>query len=271
MTNPTSPILSIQNLEVIYNHVMPVLKGVSLEVGEGQIIALLGNKGSGKSTTMKTISRTLNSDRGEFQRGVIEFEGESIIPWLAHELEKWGLVYVEDRHNYFEHLTVEENLITAAYTLKGGPRAIHRALDRIYEFFPRLRHQRNTLTGFTLAGEKEMVAIGCALISRPQMLLLDEPSRDLSPIVVEEIYESLKRLNQMEGLSILVSEQDPTMALQYSDYAYVLENGTITAQGTPDVLERIPHIQMLKSGFGRNNRHSMRDCRQVRRRKRWLA
>src|ERR1051325_8145816 len=219
------PILSVLNIEVIYDHVILVLKGVSLEVSEGQIVALLGANGAGKTTTLKAISNLLRAERGDVTKGQILFRGERIDQLNPAELVRRGICQVMEGRHCFQHLTVEENLLTGAYTggaLGGG---IKDDLEKVYSYFPRLKERRHSQSGYTSGGEQQMTAIGRALMARPNTILLDEPSMGLAPQLVEEIFEIVRSLNRKEGVSFLLAEQNTNIALRYADYGYILENG----------------------------------------------
>ena len=271
MSAQTNSIVSLNNIEVIYNHVILVLKGVSLEVPEGGIVSLLGANGAGKSTTLKAISRILSAERGDVTKGTIEFRGERVDQLTAADLVKRGLIQVMEGRHCFEHLTVEENLLTGAYTLPGGRLAARRALERAYEYFSLLKDRRNTLAGFISGGEQQMTAMGRALMSDPKMLLLDEPSLGLAPKLVEDIFEIIKSLNQKEGLSVLLAEQNTHMALAYGDYGYILENGRVVMDGHAAELRENEDVKEFYLGLGGEGRKNYRDAKHYRRRKRWLA
>ncbi len=275
-TNPAtgenrSPVLSINNIEVIYDHVILVLKGVSLEVPKGGIVALLGANGAGKSTTLKAISNLLRAERGDVTKGTIEFEGERIDALTPNDLVKRGVIQVMEGRHIFEHLTVEENLLTGAYTRRDGRGAIQKDLDMVYGYFPRLRERRNAQAGYASGGEQQMCAIGRALMSRPKMMLLDEPSMGLAPQLVEEILEIVKRLNEQEGVSILLAEQNTNVALRYAQYGYILENGRVVMDGAAEALRTNEDVTEFYLGLSSGGRKSYRDVKQYRRRKRWLA
>jgi branched-chain amino acid transport system ATP-binding protein len=257
-------LLSVNNIEVIYDHVILVLKGVSLEVPEGGIVALLGANGAGKTTTLKAISNLLRSERGEVTKGSIEFRGERIEGLTPNELVKKGVIQVMEGRHCFEHLTIEENLLTGAYT-RGGKRA---EIDRD---FPRLKERRGAQAGYTSGGEQQMCAIGRALMSRPQMILLDEPSMGLAPQLVEEIFDIVQRLNKQEGVSILLAEQNTNMALKYATYGYILENGRVVMDGDAETLGGNEDVKEFYLGLSAGGRRSYRDVKHYKRRKRWLA
>ena len=229
---PAQPnILAVNNIEVIYDHVILVLKGVSLVVPEGGIVALLGANGAGKTTTLKAISNLIRSERGEVTKGSIEFEGKRIEAQTANELVRRGCIQVMEGRHCFGHLTIEENLLTGAFTRRDGNAAIKRDIEMVYDYFPRLRERRTSLAGYTSGGEQQMTAIGRALMSRPKMILLDEPSMGLAPQLQEEIFEIVKKLNEQEGVSFLLAEQNTNIALRYATYGYILESGRIVMDG----------------------------------------
>ena len=271
MSENGTPLLAVNNVEVIYDHVILVLKGVSLEVPAGGISALLGANGAGKTTTLKAISNLLRSERGEVTKGSIEFRGERVDSLTPNELVKKGVIQVMEGRHCFEHLTIEENLLTGAYTRGGKRGEIERDLQMVYSYFPRLKERRNAQAGYTSGGEQQMCAIGRALMSRPQMILLDEPSMGLAPQLVEEIFEIVKRLNQQEGVSILLAEQNTNMALRYSRYGYILENGRVVLDGAADALRENEDVKEFYLGLSGGGRKSYRDVKHYRRRKRWLA
>jgi branched-chain amino acid transport system ATP-binding protein len=224
-------ILSIKNIEVIYDHVILVLKGVSLDVPKGGIVALLGANGAGKTTTIKSISNILKTERGEVTKGSISFEGNEIQDLSPTELVKRGVVQVMEGRHCFEHLTVEENLLTGAYIRQDGRKAIANDLEKVYEYFPRLRERRKSQAGYTSGGEQQMVAVGRALMAKPKLILLDEPSMGLAPQLVEEIFGIVKSLNEKEGVTFLLAEQNVSVALRYATYGYILENGRVVIDG----------------------------------------
>jgi branched-chain amino acid transport system ATP-binding protein len=251
--------------------VILVLKGVSLEVSEGGIVALLGANGAGKTTTLKAISNLLRSERGEVTKGSIEFRGERIDSLTPNELVKKGVIQVMEGRHCFEHLTIEENLLTGAYTRGGKRGEIDRDLQMVYSYFPRLKERRSAQAGYTSGGEQQMTAIGRALMSRPQMILLDEPSMGLAPQLVEEIFEIVKRLNQQEGVSILLAEQNTNIALRYATYGYILENGRVVMDGDAETLGNNEDVKEFYLGLSAGGRKSYRDVKHYKRRKRWLA
>ncbi|MBE9557804.1 MAG: ABC transporter ATP-binding protein [Proteobacteria bacterium] len=263
--------LSVNNIEVIYDHVILVLKGVSLEVPEGGIVALLGANGAGKSTTLKAISNLLHAERGEVTKGAILFEGETVQALTPNDLVKRGVIQVMEGRHCFEHLTVEENLLTGAYTRKDGRAAIQRDMELVYDYFPRLRERRTSLAGYTSGGEQQMTAIGRALMARPKMILLDEPSMGLAPQLVETIFETVKRLNEQEGVTFLLAEQNTNVALKYATHGYILENGRVVLDGDAKSLRDNEDVKEFYLGLSTSGRKSYRDVKHYKRRKRWLA
>ena len=263
--------LSVNNIEVIYDHVILVLKGVSLEVPEGGIVALLGANGAGKSTTLKAISNLLHAERGEVTKGAILFEGETVQALTPNDLVKRGVIQVMEGRHCFEHLTVEENLLTGAYTRKDGRAAIQRDIELVYDYFPRLRERRASLAGYTSGGEQQMTAIGRALMARPKMILLDEPSMGLAPQLVETIFETVKRLNEQEGVTFLLAEQNTNVALKYATHGYILENGRVVLDGDAKSLRENEDVKEFYLGLSTSGRKSYRDVKHYKRRKRWLA
>ncbi len=270
-TAAAQPLLSVNNIEVIYNHVILVLKGVSLQVPEGSIVALLGANGAGKTTTLKAISNLLRAERGDITKGHIDFRAERVEALNPSALVKKGLIQVMEGRHCFAHLTVEENLLTGAYTRTDGNRAINDELEKVYTFFPRLKVRRKSLAGYTSGGEQQMTAIGRALMSKPNMILLDEPSMGLAPQLVEEIFEIVHRLNKEAKVSFLVAEQNTNMALRYADYGYILENGRVVMDGPASQLRENADVKEFYLGLGAGGRMSFRDVKHYRRRKRWLA
>jgi branched-chain amino acid transport system ATP-binding protein len=265
------PILVLNNIEVIYDHVILVLKGVSLAVPKGGIVALLGANGAGKTTTLKAISNLLHSERGEVSKGAILFEGIEVHALSPNELVRRGCIQVMEGRHCFGHLTVEENLLTGAFTRTVGKVEIKRDLDLVYSYFPRIAERRSALAGYTSGGEQQMCAIGRALMSRPKMILLDEPSMGLAPQIVEEIFEIVKRLNEKESVSFLLAEQNTNMALKYSQYGYILENGRVVLDGEAKALSENEDVKEFYLGVGERGRRSFRDVKHYKRRKRWLA
>jgi len=271
MTTPAKPLLSVNNIEVIYNHVILVLKGVSLSVPEGGIVALLGANGAGKSTTLKSISNLLRAERGEVTKGSIDYDGQRVDQLTAADLVTRGLIQVMEGRHCFVHLTVEENLLTGAYTRTDGAKAVSDSLELVYTYFPRLRERRKALAGYTSGGEQQMTAIGRALMSKPRMILLDEPSMGLAPQLVEEIFEIVARLNRETRTSFLIAEQNTNMALRYANTGYILENGRIVMEGDAAHLRENEDVKEFYLGMGSGGRKSFKDVKHYRRRKRWLA
>lgn len=269
--SPSPFLLSVNNIEVIYDHVILVLKGVSLDVPESKIVALLGANGAGKSTTLKTISNLLRGERGEVTKGSVEFRGERIDNLTPPDLVKRGVVQVMEGRHVFGHLTVEENLLTGAFTRKDGRAEIRADLEKVYGYFPRLKERRNAMAGFTSGGEQQMTAVGRALMARPTMILLDEPSMGLAPQIVEEIFSIVKNLNEKEGVSILLAEQNTNVALRFADYGYILENGRVVMDGEAKALAANEDVKEFYLGISKSGRKSFRDVKHYRRRKRWLA
>jgi branched-chain amino acid transport system ATP-binding protein len=266
-----APILSVNNIEVIYDHVILVLKGVSLDVPEGGIVALLGANGAGKTTTLKAISNLLHAERGDVTKGSIEFAGNQVHDLSPNELVKRGCIQVMEGRHCFGHLTVEENLLTGAYTRKDGQGAIKADMDLVYTYFPRLKDRRTSLAGYISGGEQQMTAIGRALMSRPKMILLDEPSMGLAPQLVEEIFEIVKRLNGDEKVSFLLAEQNTNIALRYATYGYILENGRVVLDGEAHSLRENEDVKEFYLGIAGADRKSFRNVKHYKRRKRWLA
>jgi branched-chain amino acid transport system ATP-binding protein len=264
-------LLSVENIEVIYDHVILVLKGVSLDVENGRIVALLGANGAGKSTTLKAISNLLGAERGDVTKGSITFDGERIDKLNPSLVVKRGIVQVMEGRHCFAHLTVEENLLTGAFT-RGGARAeIAADLDKVYNYFPRLKLRRTSLAGYTSGGEQQMTAVGRALMARPRMILLDEPSMGLAPQMVAEIFEIIRDLNQKENVSFLLAEQNTNVALHNAHYGYILENGRVVMDGPSAELADNEDVKEFYLGISTSGRKSYRDSKHYRRRKRWLA
>jgi len=264
-------LLEVNNIEVIYNHVILVLKGVSLSVPKGGITALLGGNGAGKTTTLKAISNLLKSERGEVTKGTIAFRGARVEDRAPADLVTSGVVQVMEGRHCFEHLTVEENLLTGAYTRRAPKAEIAADLELVYSYFPRLRERRRSQAGYTSGGEQQMVAIGRALMSRPEMILLDEPSMGLAPQLVEQIFEIVKSLNESEGYTFLLDEQNTNVALRFAHYGYILENGRVVMDGPAHELRENPDVKEFYLGVAEEGRKSFRDVRSYRRRKRWLS
>ncbi|HEY3180389.1 MAG TPA: ABC transporter ATP-binding protein [Casimicrobiaceae bacterium] len=267
----TRAYLSINNIEVIYDHVILVLKGVSLEVPEGKIVALLGANGAGKTTTLKAISNLLRAERGDVTKGTIEFAGKRVDRLTPNDLVRMGVCQVMEGRHCFAHLTVEENLLTGAFTRKGPRAEIAEALEKVYHYFPRLKQRRGSLAGYTSGGEQQMTAIGRALMARPAMILLDEPSMGLAPQIVEEIFEIVRGLNANERVSFLLAEQNTMVALRFADYGYILENGRVVMDGEARELSANEDVKEFYLGLSTAGRRSFRDVKHYRRRKRWLA
>ena len=264
-------LLEVNNIEVIYNHVILVLKGVSLNVPKGGITALLGGNGAGKTTTLKAISGLLASERGEVTKGSIKYRGGLIQHQDPAETVKKGVVQVMEGRHCFEHLTVEENLMTGSYTRTDGKAAIAADLEMVYNYFPRLRERRKSQAGYTSGGEQQMCAVGRALMSRPETILLDEPSMGLAPQLVEQIFEIVKEINEKEGVTFLLAEQNTNVALRYSHYGYILESGRVVMDGPAKDLRENQDVKEFYLGMSDEGRKSFRDVRSYRRRKRWLA
>ncbi len=265
------PVLSINNIEVIYNHVILVLKGVSLDVPLGGITALLGANGAGKTTTLKAVSNLLRAERGDVTKGTIEFKGERIDQLTPNEMVKRGCIQVMEGRHCFEHLTIEDNLLAGAFTRRDGRAAIAQDLEMVYNYFPRLRERRTSQAGYTSGGEQQMCAIGRALMSRPTTILLDEPSMGLAPQLVEEIFEIVKKLNENEGVSFLLAEQNTNIALRYAKYGYILENGRVVLDGEASALRDNEDVKEFYLGVSGENRRSFKNVKAYKRRKRWLA
>jgi branched-chain amino acid transport system ATP-binding protein len=262
--------LTVNNIEVIYDHVILVLKGVSLQVPEGKIVALLGANGAGKSTTLKSISNLLRAERGDVTKGSIEFRGERVDKLNPSELVRRGVIQVMEGRHCFAHLTVEDNLLTGAFTRRGKA-DIRADLEKVYGYFPRLKHRRTSLAGYTSGGEQQMTALGRALMARPTMILLDEPSMGLAPQIVEEIFEIVRDLNQREHVSFLLAEQNTNVALRFADYGYILETGRVVMEGTSEMLSTNEDVKEFYLGLSAGERRNYRDAKHYRRRKRWLA
>jgi len=267
----SAAILSVNNIEVIYGRVILVLKGVSLAVPARGIVALLGANGAGKTTTLKAISNLLHAERGAVTKGTIVFDGSEVQRLSPNELVRRGCVQVMEGRHCFGHLTIEENLLTGAFTRRDGRVAIRRDLENVYRYFPRLRERRGAMAGYTSGGEQQMCAIGRALMSRPKMVLLDEPSMGLAPQIVEEIFQIVKGLNEKEGVSFLLAEQNTHLALKYAAYGYILENGRIVLDGTSEALRQNDDVKEFYLGIAEGQRKSFRAAKHYKRRKRWLA
>ena len=268
-SNTSEDVLIVNNIEVVYSHVILVLKGVSLKVKKGGITALLGGNVAGKSTTLKSISNLLASERGEVTKGSVTYSNEYIHDLDPSQLVKKGVIQVMEGRHCFEHLTVEENLLTGAYT-RTNNKEVKEDLERVYNYFPRLRDRRTSLAGYTSGGEQQMIAIGRALMAHPTMILLDEPSMGLAPQLVKQIFEIVAEINRKEGVTILLAEQNTNMALQYAEYAYILENGRVVMEGTAESMRDNEDVKEFYLGISGEGRQSFKDVKQYRRRKRWL-
>jgi branched-chain amino acid transport system ATP-binding protein len=263
-------LLVVNNIEVVYDHVILVLKGVSLEVPERGVVALLGANGAGKTTTLKAISNLLRAERGEVTKGSIELGGRSIAALSPSDLVKLGVVQVMEGRHCFEHLTVEENLLTGAYTRTDGKTVIEQDLEMVYAYFPALKERRRAQAGYTSGGEQQMTAIGRGLMARPKVILLDEPSMGLAPQLVEEIFEIVARLNTEAGVTFLLAEQNTNVALRYAHYGYILENGRVVLDGDAAALRGNEDVKEFYLGLSSSGRKSFRDIKSYKRRKRWL-
>ena len=271
MASASTPILSVNNIEVIYDHVILVLKGVSLSVPQGGITALLGANGAGKTTTLKAISNLLRTERGEVTKGSIVFDGREVQALSPDNLVRRGCIQVLEGRRCFGHLSVEDNLAAGAFTRRDGKAAIRADLDLVYDYFPRLKLRRTSQAGYTSGGEQQMVAIGRALMSRPKMILLDEPSMGLAPQLVEEIFEIVKKLNEEQGVSFLLAEQNTNTALRFAKYGYILESGRVVLDGEASALRENEDVKEFYLGVAGDGRKSFRDVTHYKRRKRWLA
>ncbi|MGE8318417.1 MAG: ABC transporter ATP-binding protein [Comamonas sp.] len=265
-----APLLVVNGIEVIYNHVILVLKGVSLSVPQGGIVAILGGNGAGKTTTLRAISNLLKGERGEVTKGSIEFDGERIENLSPAELVKRGVVQVMEGRHCFAHLTIEENLLTGSYT-RTDKGEIAANLDKVYNYFPRLKTRRTSQAAYTSGGEQQMCAIGRALMSNPRMVLLDEPSMGLAPQIVEEVFNIVQDLNQKEKVTFVLAEQNTNMALKYADYGYIMESGRIMMDGAACELASNEDVKEFYLGVGGGERKSFKDVKSYKRRKRWLA
>ena len=269
--NFSESILKLNNIEVMYHEVILVLKGVSIEVPKRGIVALLGANGAGKSTTLKSISGLLKHEEGEVTDGSIEFIGEKIHHLPAEEIARRGIIKVIEGRRVFGHLTVEENLRVGAH-LRGDGSALKERLEMVYQYFPRLVTRRNVLAGFISGGEQQMAVIGRALMAQPKLMLLDEPSMGLAPLLIKEIFEIITRLNKEEGIPLLLVEQNVKLALTVAPYAYVLENGRLVMHDTSDRLKENPDIRDFYLGLSDiGERKSFRNLKHYKRRKRWLT
>ncbi len=269
--NSADTLLDVNGIEVIYNHVILVLKGVSLRVPEGRIVALMGGNGAGKTTTLRAVSNLLASERGEVTKGSIQLRGERIEKLSTSDMVERGVIQVMEGRHCFAHLTIEDNLMTGAYTRKDGKAAVGATLEKVYNYFPRLKERRSSQAAYTSGGEQQMCAIGRALMANPKMVLLDEPSMGLAPQIVEEVFEIVKDLNTKENVTFLLAEQNTNMALRYADYGYILESGRIVMDGAASELANNEDVKEFYLGVGGGDRKSFRDVKSYRRRKRWLA
>ena len=269
--NAADTLLDVNGIEVIYNHVILVLKGVSLQVPEGRIVALMGGNGAGKTTTLRAVSNLLASERGEVTKGSIQLRGERIEKLSTSDMVERGVIQVMEGRHCFAHLSIEDNLMTGAYTRKDGKAAVGATLEKVYAYFPRLKERRASQAAYTSGGEQQMCAIGRALMANPKMVLLDEPSMGLAPQIVEEVFEIVKDLNTKEHVTFLLAEQNTNMALRYADYGYILESGRIVMDGAASELANNEDVKEFYLGVGGGDRKSFRDVKSYRRRKRWLA
>ena len=268
--DPKNIVLNVNGIEVIYNHVILVLKGVSLTVPEGNIVAILGGNGAGKTTTLRAVSNLLQGERGEVTKGSIELRGERIENLSPSELVQRGVVQVMEGRHCFAHLTIEENLLTGSYTRKDKGE-ISRNLEKVYTYFPRLKTRRTSQAAYTSGGEQQMCAIGRALMANPSMVLLDEPSMGLAPQIVQEVFEIVKDLNRKEKVTFLLAEQNTNMALKYADYGYIMESGRVVMDGVASDLANNEDVKEFYLGVGGGERKSFKDVKSYKRRKRWLA
>lgn len=271
MSATPNTFLSVNNIEVIYNHVILVLKGVSFSVPEGSIVALLGGNGAGKTTTLRAVSNLLHGERGEVTKGSIELKGERVEALTPADLVKRGVVQVMEGRHCFGHLTIEENLLTGAYTRTDGKAAVQESLEKVYNFFPRLKTRRTSQAAYTSGGEQQMCAIGRALMANPKMVLLDEPSMGLAPQIVEEVFSIVKQLNEQEKVTFVLAEQNTSIALRYADFGYILENGRVVMEGTAANLRDNEDVKEFYLGLSSQGRKSFREVKHYRRRKRWLS
>ena len=266
----TTPLVEVNGIEVIYNHVILVLKGVSLQVPHQSIVALLGGNGAGKTTTLRAISNLLKGERGEVTKGGVTLEGEQIQNLSPAELVKRGVVQVMEGRHCFAHLTIEENLLTGSYT-RTDKGEIAANLEKVYTYFPRLKTRRTSQAAYTSGGEQQMCAIGRAIMSNPNIILLDEPSMGLAPQIVEEVFHIVKDLNSKEGTTFLLAEQNTNMALKYADYGYIMESGRVVMDGVASDLANNEDVKEFYLGVGGGERKSFKDVKSYKRRKRWLA
>ncbi len=265
------PLLSLNSIEVVYDHVILVLRGVSLDVPRGGIVALLGANGAGKTTTLKAVSNLLRSERGAVTKGTIHLDGQRVDALTPTQVVRRGVIQVMEGRHCFAHLSVEDNLLTGAYTGRRNRAELRADLERVYGYFPRLKEKRRTLAGYTSGGEQQMTAVGRALMTRPRLILLDEPSMGLAPQLAEEILDIMRRLNQQQGVSFLLAEQNVAAALRFAHHGYILENGRVVMEGQAAQLANNEDVKEFYLGLGKSGRRSFRDAKHYRRRKRWLA
>jgi branched-chain amino acid transport system ATP-binding protein len=267
------PLLAVNNLEVVYHHTVQVLKGLSLAVPEGRVVALLGSNGAGKTTTLKAISGLLPLEDGEIAAGSVLYRGEDLRGLLPHQIAHRGVFQVREGRHVFEELTVEENLLCASYARRPrtGSAALARDLEKVYAYFPRLFERRRARGGLLSGGEQQMLAIGRALVARPALVLLDEPSLGLSPLLVEEIFRIVERINREEGTTVLLVEQNASMALAVASYGYIIENGKVVLDGPVERLRQDRDVQEFYLGRRGATRKSYREVKHYKRRKRWLS
>ena len=271
MNAASNTFLSVNNIEVIYNHVILVLKGVSFSVQEGSIVALLGGNGAGKTTTLRAVSNLLHGERGQVTKGSIELKGERVEALTPADLVRRGVVQVMEGRHCFGHLTIEENLLTGAYTRTDGKAAVQESLEKVYNFFPRLKTRRTSQAAYTSGGEQQMCAIGRALMANPKMVLLDEPSMGLAPQIVEEVFSIVKQLNEQEKVTFVLAEQNTSIALRYADFGYILENGRVVMEGAAEDLRSNEDVKEFYLGLSSAGRKSFKEVKHYRRRKRWLS
>lgn len=272
MSNTAAPpLLVVDDIEVVYSHVILVLRGVRLSVAKGGITALLGGNGAGKTTTLKAISNLLHSERGRISKGAVFHQGEAVTGLPPADMVRRGVVQVMEGRHCFEHLSIEENLMAGAYTRRDGRARVADDLERVYDYFPRLKTRRKLQAGYTSGGEQQMCAIGRALMARPQTVLLDEPSMGLAPQLVEEIFCIIKNLNEREGVTFFLAEQNANIALRYAHSGYILESGRVVMEGPADALRNNPDVKEFYLGMAEQGRKSFREVRSYRRRKNWRS
>jgi branched-chain amino acid transport system ATP-binding protein len=263
-------VLVLNNIEVIYDGVILVLKGVSIEATEGRITTVLGANGAGKTTTLKAISGVLRTERGDVTRGSIEFKGKRIDRMRPHDVVKLGIVQVFEGRRVFTNLTAEENLIAGAHIVSSTVK-MRTNMEKVYDYFPKIAERRHAVAGYLSGGEQQMLAVGRALMSDPNMILLDEPSLGLAPMIVEEIFGIVTNLRKQENVTFLIVEQNATLALEFADFGYVMENGAIVLQGPAEELRDNADIKEFYLGMAGDEKRSFRDVKHYRRRKRWLG